>query len=81
MKRQAIITMLVGTLFVIAGAYFAISSAEAKSGVPWWSFLLFFVGIFIIPIGYAMFKIKKVRVHEKEDVEVVIVPPKKKDNK
>ena len=93
MKRNAIITISIGFLIMALGAYFAFFNANHYSSVPWWCFLLFFLGAITISIGYAMFKITRPRIKKeikkepieaevvivpKEDLQVVIIDDKKK---
>ena len=80
MKKQAIIILSIGTLLAVLGTYFAFFNANHYRSVPWWSFVLFFLGILLMPIGFAFFKVKKPKVHQ-EEPEVVIVPYKKDEKK
>ncbi|RIA64881.1 hypothetical protein EI71_01805 [Anaeroplasma bactoclasticum] len=81
MKKQAITLLSIGTLLAISGAYFAIYDANNKISIPWWSFALFFLGIILMPIGYAMFKVKRPKIHKEEEPKVVIVPREDKGKK
>ena len=81
MKRNAILVISIGFLIMASGAYFAFFNANQYSNVPWWCFVLFFLGAITISIGYAMFKITRPKVkmkikREPEEAEVVIVPKK-----